>query len=264
LDVGAAARRLTPITNAKGDAVANTPNTRVEQGPTLVVAACIVHSESVLLARRNQPSMPQIHGHWELPGGKVQFGETPHQTIQREIVEELGLRVHLVRLLPHVQSNIYRRPDNSVAHFVVLCFECVPDRGGRATVAEHSAVLGWRWVARSQVKELETLPGTTEFLACLDRIEPASEERGDFFVSLRREHRLAPQRWMFLGAHDLFGHFSVEERRVDLHTRSTKRRIVHASSPEQAQRRVTARIRNLARYGYVVSESTSPFFGPLN
>lgn len=97
-----------------------------ERGPTLVVAASIVQGESVLLARRYQPSLPSAHLKWELPGGKVKFGETPQKALRREIKEELGLTIHVLRLLPHVQTNYYQRPDGTISQFVIIAFECVP------------------------------------------------------------------------------------------------------------------------------------------
>jgi 8-oxo-dGTP pyrophosphatase MutT (NUDIX family) len=38
-------------------------------------------------------------GEWELPGGQIEVGETSPECLAREIEEELGLRVHVGRLL---------------------------------------------------------------------------------------------------------------------------------------------------------------------
>ena len=44
-------------------------------------------------------------GEWELPGGKVDRGEQPLQTVIREMKEELGFEVEVIKV---VQAEIYR------------------------------------------------------------------------------------------------------------------------------------------------------------
>jgi 8-oxo-dGTP diphosphatase len=57
-----------------------------------VVAAALVDADGrVLLAQR--PEGKHLAGYWEFPGGKVESGETPLQALQREIHEEIGVRV---------------------------------------------------------------------------------------------------------------------------------------------------------------------------
>jgi 8-oxo-dGTP diphosphatase len=57
----------------------------------LLVAACALLDADgrVLLAQR--PDGKALAGKWEFPGGKVETGETPEQTIVRELREELGI-----------------------------------------------------------------------------------------------------------------------------------------------------------------------------
>jgi len=53
-----------------------------------VVGAAILRAGAVLAARRTDP--PELAGRWELPGGKVEPGESPEDALVREIGEELG------------------------------------------------------------------------------------------------------------------------------------------------------------------------------
>lgn len=50
-----------------------------------------------LAAQRSYP--PALAGRWELPGGKSNPGERPQDTLKRELMEELGIRVNVTRKL---------------------------------------------------------------------------------------------------------------------------------------------------------------------
>src|SRR5215203_6311113 len=70
------------------------------QMPLLVVAAvALIDADNrVLIAQR--PAGKPMAGLWEFPGGKVETGERPEQTLIRELKEELGIVVNEACLAP--------------------------------------------------------------------------------------------------------------------------------------------------------------------
>ncbi len=63
-----------------------------------VVGAALFDEGRLLAARRSAP--PELAGRWELPGGKVEKGETPEQALVRELREELGVDARTVGRVP--------------------------------------------------------------------------------------------------------------------------------------------------------------------
>jgi 8-oxo-dGTP diphosphatase len=65
----------------------------------LVAACALVDADGrVLIGQR--PEGKQLAGLWEFPGGKVEPGETPEETLVRELAEELGIETKVACLAP--------------------------------------------------------------------------------------------------------------------------------------------------------------------
>ncbi|MEV3932038.1 (deoxy)nucleoside triphosphate pyrophosphohydrolase [Streptomyces sp. NPDC049944] len=64
----------------------------------VVVAGAVCAGGRLLAARRSSP--PELAGRWELPGGKLDPGESGEQALVRELREELGVETEPLERIP--------------------------------------------------------------------------------------------------------------------------------------------------------------------
>ena len=66
----------------------------------LLVAACALIDADGRVLITTRPDGKAMAGLWEFPGGKIEDGERPEQTLIRELQEELGIAVSEACLAP--------------------------------------------------------------------------------------------------------------------------------------------------------------------
>jgi len=121
-----------------------------------VAGAVIDDSGHVLVIQRAD------NGHWELPGGVLELGETFEDGVVREVLEETGITVSVERL-----SGVYKNLDQGI---VALVYRCHPIDGETATTEESRDT---RWIDPSVLNEIMDEPYAIRLLDAFDR-EPAS------------------------------------------------------------------------------------------
>jgi 8-oxo-dGTP diphosphatase len=134
----------------------------------LVVGAAVLRGGRVLAARRTTP--PELAGRWELPGGKVEHGETPDDALAREVAEELGCTVVATEWLPRsvqVRDGLVLRV--AVAHLVEGELEPTP--------VEHDQVC---WLGPDELDDVDWLEADRPFLPDLREVLARPRPRGIF------------------------------------------------------------------------------------
>lgn len=116
-----------------------------------------------LLIRRNEPGHPEIHGRWELPGGKVEFGEPPAITAEREVLEETGVSVAAHRMLT-LPFTVVRRLDQLEINPIILCFECRLLRLPADKFPYPSKIAEVIWAPIAEIQQLDLQDGTRFFV----------------------------------------------------------------------------------------------------
>jgi 8-oxo-dGTP diphosphatase len=129
----------------------------------LVVGAAIVddleHPTCLLAARRTEPAA--LAGGWELPGGKVDEGESPLTAVHREVLEELGVTIRLGEHLPGpLPGSTWALGDRY--EMIVWTAEVV--EGEAAPIEDHDQI---RWLGPEDLYAVPWLPADLPIVEAL-------------------------------------------------------------------------------------------------
>jgi 8-oxo-dGTP diphosphatase len=126
---------------------------------TVLVAACaLIDADGrVLIAQR--PAGKAMAGLWEFPGGKVEAGERPEQSLIRELKEELGIVVEEACLAPLTFAS------HAYADFHLLMPLYVCRRWAGIAAAQEGQRLAW--VRANQLREYPMPPADAPLVAHL-------------------------------------------------------------------------------------------------
>ncbi len=89
--------------------------------PIVGVGAVIVQDGRVLLVKRGGEP---LKGHWSIPGGVLELGETLRQGAAREAQEETGLVVEVGEVIDVFDSIVTDADGRTRYHYVLLDFRC--------------------------------------------------------------------------------------------------------------------------------------------
>ncbi len=122
------------------------------------VVACIIDEQNrVLLTRR---CIEPFCGQWVMPGGKIDHGEPLLQALHREVMEEVGIKVHIEELLD-VYEHVSVGTDSD--HYVILYYLARP--ASHKLVPNHGEVTEALWIAAADLHRYGMTPGTRHILA---------------------------------------------------------------------------------------------------
>jgi len=137
---------------------------RFPQSPTrpqLAVSAVIFRDGRVLLVRR---ARSPAKGFYSLPGGRVEFGESLHTALRREVSEETGLQIEIVGLagwrevLPEAKGG---------GHYLIMSFAA---RWIANEVVLNEELDDYKWLPPGEFSDLKLTGGLFEGVSAANRL----------------------------------------------------------------------------------------------
>lgn len=123
--------------------------------PQLAVSAAIFRDGKILLVRR---AKSPAKGYYSLPGGRVEFGETLHAALHREVDEETGLKIEIAGLAGWREVV----PGTSGGgHYLIMSFAARWTGNEPVLNDEHD---DFRWLAPDALGDLKVTGGLDEII----------------------------------------------------------------------------------------------------
>jgi 8-oxo-dGTP diphosphatase len=128
----------------------------------VTVVAAVIRDQlgRILLARR--PDGLHMGGLWEFPGGKLRDGESPAAGLERELAEELGVRIEVGQPITFA---VHEEPDLGV----VLLFFSAKITSGELRPQEGQAIA---WVPPAELGDYPTPPADAALVDTLMSAPP--------------------------------------------------------------------------------------------
>ncbi|HEY0569207.1 MAG TPA: NUDIX hydrolase [Xanthobacteraceae bacterium] len=129
--------------------------------PQLAVSAAIFRDDKILLVRR---ARSPAKGFYSLPGGRVEFGETLHSALHREVDEETALKIEIIGLAGW-REVVPVAPGGG--HYLIMSF------AARWTAGEpvlNEELDDFRWLAPDGLGDLKVTGGLQEVIEAARRL----------------------------------------------------------------------------------------------
>ena len=123
------------------------------------VYALIQKDDSMLLIEKVRGPYT---GMWDLPGGSIEFGETPLEALHREVLEETGLSISQSELLNILSHNVtYKNKDNeneTIHHIGMLYRVEINPNNTLKNDSDGEDSLGAKWIKYSVINKADFSP----------------------------------------------------------------------------------------------------------
>ena len=127
---------------------------RYPNRPILGVGALIFRGDSILLVERGKEP---LKGYWSLPGGVVEVGETLESAVRREVLEETGIGIEILKVLEVFERITPDAEGRAEYHYVLIDYLCRASEGEARPMSDAASVA---WVRRDELDRYQITEGS--------------------------------------------------------------------------------------------------------
>ncbi len=147
----------------------------MQQGIRITARAVIARTDAIVLSEYDDK---QSGRHFNLPGGGVNEGESLHEAVQREVLEETGMHIQVGRLLTvweYVPSE--HKHKYGTRHSIAFVFLCEPlnDNMPHLTHTPDTHQTNARWVLWQELALIPLLPDIGKHIQALLQAEQGAD-----------------------------------------------------------------------------------------
>lgn len=132
----------------------------------IVVIAVIRNKQGkyLLTLRAEDDPEDKFHNIWQLPGGGVEWGEKLEDALKREMREEIGVEINVIKLIPKIFESIR----DTSWHGIFPCFLCeLVDEN--AAIELNAEASDYKWYCLNEIKTVSSYSETIEIVDIVER-----------------------------------------------------------------------------------------------
>lgn len=114
----------------------------------------------ILIDNRKEEILDEANKKWEVPGGKIEFGETPEEAVKRELIEETGYNAKVKEMIPYSNVSMWEYPDY-MQHTVIFFYICDLENDEHIDMRDNR-INTYKWITSEELEKYNFLPGNKE------------------------------------------------------------------------------------------------------